>query len=50
MIDTRNDINHSGWRKDPFSPQTIEKNLEKFLEEAKQLILQKVPSINKGFD
>jgi hypothetical protein len=38
MVDTRNDINHSGWRKDPLKPRTIEKNLEKFLEEAEQLI------------
>jgi CRISPR-associated Csx2 family protein len=38
MVDTRNDINHGGWRKAPFKPETIEKNLEKFLEEAELLI------------
>lgn len=38
MVDTRNDINHAGWRKVPFEPKIIEKNLEKFLEEAEELI------------
>lgn len=38
MAATRNDINHSGWRKVPFTPKTIEKNLNKFLEEAEELI------------
>jgi CRISPR-associated Csx2 family protein len=38
MMDTRNDINHAGWRKTPFEPKTIENNLDKFLKEAEQLI------------
>lgn len=38
MVDTRNDINHAGWRKSPFKPETIEKHLKEFLKEAKQLI------------
>lgn len=38
MINIRNDINHGGWRKDPSSPKTIEKNLKKFLKEAEELI------------
>lgn len=38
MVDTRNDINHAGWRKSPFRPNTIKNNLKKFLEEAEKLI------------
>ena len=38
MGPTRNDINHAGWRYGPAKPETIEKNLEKFLKAAEQLI------------
>lgn len=38
MVNTRNDINHAGWRKSPFKPKVIEKNLCKFLKEAEKLI------------
>lgn len=38
MVDTRNDINHGGWRRAPAKPKTIEKNLKEFLKEAEQLI------------
>lgn len=38
MTETRNDINHAGWVKQPLEPKVIKENLKKFIEGAENLL------------